>query len=234
MKSKRRSSIKLLLFGLFGSLLPNPKKSLENPTNTSIQPPKNLRIAYVLFDGITLLDFVGIYDPISRIKAKGFIEDLSWDLCAMTPSIKDGFGLQVSIDKIKPDLSDYDMIIIPGGFGTRSLQFDSEFVEWIQTARDTKYKVSICTGSLLLGAAGFLENKIATTNFKEYKTLEKYCRMVSKDRIVDDHNTITAGAVASSLDIGLYICEKLVGKENTEIIRTSMDYIPSDFQVNSK
>lgn len=234
MKNNRRSSIKLLLLGLLGGVFPTPKKRPANRMNTAIQPPKKLRIAYILFDGITLLDFVGIYDPISRIKAKGFIEDFSWDLCAMTPSIKDGFGLQVSIDKIKPDLSDYDMIIIPGGFGTRPLQFDSGFVEWIQTAKEIKYKVSICTGSLLLGAAGFLKNKVATTNFKEYKTLEKYCSSVSKDRIVDDHNTITAGAVASSLDIGLYICEKLVGKENTEIIRASMDYIPSDFQVISK
>ena len=84
------------------------------------KPIKKMKIAYILFDGITLLDFIGIYDPISRMKSKGFMEDLEWDLCATSSSIQDGFGLKVNIDKIKPDLSKYDMVIIPGGFGTRN------------------------------------------------------------------------------------------------------------------
>ncbi len=121
------------------------------------------------------------------------------------------------------------MIIIPGGYGTRPLQFDKEFTQWLKTAQDTEYKVSVCTGSLLLGSAGFLEGKIATTNYNEYETLNKYCKVVSKDRIVEDNNVITGGAVASSLDVGLYVCEKLIGKENTEVIRKSMDYYPGQF-----
>jgi cyclohexyl-isocyanide hydratase len=82
-----------------------------------------------------------------------------------------------------------------------------------------------------LGSAGFLKNKTATTNFNEYKTLENYCDDVVKYRIVDDGNVITAGAVASSLDLGLYLCEKLVGSEKTKEIRKSMDYIPSQFEI---
>ncbi|MBW1297195.1 DJ-1/PfpI family protein [Aquimarina litoralis] len=190
-----------------------------------------MKIAYILFNEITLLDFIGIYDPIKNIKTKKYLIDLDWDLCATQKSIKDSFGLELVVDKVKPDLSSYDMIIVPGGYGTRALQYDQEFISWLQTAKNVEYIVSICTGSLLLGAAGFLKGKLATTNFNEYDSLDKYCREVVKDRIVEDHKTITAGAVASSLDLGLYICEKLIGKEKTEDIRKGMDYHPKEFHI---
>lgn len=220
-QTTRREALKYMSLSILTTQLP-----FELPSST-----KPFKVAYVLFDGITLLDFVGIYDPLSRIKSKKFIEDFSWDLCGVSDSIQDGFGLKVAMDKVKPDLSAYDMVIIPGGFGTRKLQFDDEFIDWIKTAKNVTYKVSVCTGSLLLGSAGFLKNKTATTNFNEYKTLENYCDDVVKYRIVDDENVITAGAVASSLDLGLYLSEKLVGSEKTEEIRKSMDYFPSTFEV---
>ncbi|WP_298320889.1 DJ-1/PfpI family protein [uncultured Aquimarina sp.] len=190
-----------------------------------------MRIAYILFDEITLLDFIGIYDPIKNIKTKKYIEHLDWDLCGTNTTIKDSFGLEMVVDKMKPNLSDYDMVIVSGGFGTRALQYDKEFIDWLQTANGVKYLVSICTGSLLLGAAGFLKGKMATTNFNEYQSLEKYCDTVLDSRIVDDNNVITAGAVASSLDLGLYICKKLIGDEKAEDIRKVMDYHPKEFKI---
>ena len=192
-----------------------------------------MKIAYILFDGITLLDFIGIYDPISRLKSQGFIQDLEWDLCGMTNSIRDSFGLKIEMDKVKPNLSDYQMVIIPGGDGIRKVVFDKDFIEWIKSAKDTTYKISICTGSFVLGAAEFLREKTATTNFKAYKLLEKYCKRVSTKRIVDDKNWLTAGAVSASIDLGLYICEKLVGKSKTEEIRKNMDYYPSQFEIEN-
>ncbi|MCK0192506.1 DJ-1/PfpI family protein [Arenibacter sp. F20364] len=190
-----------------------------------------MKIAYILFDEITLLDFIGFYDPLKNMKTKGFIENLTWDLCATKKTIKDSFGLEIIIDKIKPDLSNYDMIVVPGGYGTRKLQYDTNFIDWLKTGEKVNYIVSICTGSLLIGAAGFLKNKTATTNFNEYGSLEKYCKKIARTRIVDDHNTITAGAVASSIDLGLYICEKLIGKEKKEEIRIGMDYHPKEFEI---
>ena len=190
-----------------------------------------MKICYILFNGITLLDFVGIYDPISRMKSQKHLENLEWDLASNQAAIKDSFGLEIKMDKVLPDLSAYDMIIVPGGFGTRPLQKDPSFINWLKTAKEIPYKASICTGSLLLGAAGFLKEVKATTHFNEYENLKNYCDQVIAKRIVDDQDVITAGAVASSLDLGLYICEKLVGPEKTEIIRKSMDYYPSGFEV---
>ena len=190
-----------------------------------------MRIAYILFDGITLLDFIGFYDPIKNIKSLDYIEDLEWDLCAMQTSIQDSFGLEITIDKVMPDLSAYDMIVVPGGYGTRPLKFDEVFPKWLRTAQNVKYKVSICTGSLLLGAAGFLRDRKATTNFNEYETLKNHCNDMVHYRIVDDRNVITAGAVATSLDAGLYVCQKLIGPEKTEKIRMYMDYYPSQLEI---
>jgi len=183
-----------------------------------------MKIAFIVFEGITWLDFIGVYDPISRLKSLKFIEDLHWDICSNKETVKDSFGLELKVTQINNNLETYDAIIIPGGFGTRSLQFDQAFIDWIKTSKNVKYKISICTGSLILGAAGFLKDKSATTNFQEYKTLEPYCKTVSHERIVEDGDTITAGAVSSSLDLGLYLCKKWAGVEAAEEIRKRMDY----------
>ena len=185
-----------------------------------------MKIAYIIFDGITWLDFIGIYDPIARLQSQKHLEDISWDVCALGETAIDSFSLKIMADKVEPDLSVYDMIVIPGGFGTRDLQFDPDFMDWIATAESVPYKVSICTGSLILGAAGFLKDKHATTHFDEYGNLKEYAKVVHKNRIVKDGKTITAGAVASSLDLGLFICELLAGKEAREKIQATMDYHP--------
>ncbi len=182
------------------------------------------RIAYIIFDGITWLDFFGIYDPLSRLKSMNFLPDLSWDICAYTDTATDNFDLQVKPHKVQNSLADYDVIIVPGGFGTRALRYDQDFLNWIKTSDKVPLKASICTGSLLLGAAGFLKGKTATTNFNEYKTLKPYCQRVAMNRIVEDNGIITAGAVSASIDLGLYLCEKWAGKEAVTEIRTRMNY----------
>jgi len=178
-----------------------------------------MKIAYIIFNGITWLDFIGVYDPVSRLRSLNYIPDLSWDICSYTANAKDNFGLEVIPHKIRQPLVDYDAIIVPGGFGTRQLVFDAGFIEWIKTAKDAAYKISICTGSLILGAAGFLAGKKATTNYNEYETLKPYCKEVLQDSIVEDGNVITAGAVSTSINLGLYLCNKWSGQNAREEIR---------------
>ncbi|HUR10868.1 MAG TPA: DJ-1/PfpI family protein [Flavitalea sp.] len=182
-----------------------------------------LKIAFILFDGITWLDLIGIYDPISRLRHMGYLPDLQWDFCARTERVGDHFGATFCSTKNPDKLSGYDVLIIPGGYGTRSLQTNPSFIDWLKTGADARYKISICTGSLLLGAAGFLKGKTATTHFSEYTGLGNYCT-VSTERIVEDGDVITAGAVSSSLDLGIYLCEKWVSREAADSIRGRMDY----------
>ena len=185
-----------------------------------------MKIAYIIFDGVTWLDFIGVYDAVSRLKSMGFMKDLSWDICSWTGTASDNFGLRIIPDLIKQPLDTYDAIIVPGGHGTRHLINDTDFLNWIGTAKDVEYKMSVCTGSLILGAAGFLKSKRATTNFLEYETLKPYCAEVLTDRLVVDGNVITAGAVSSSLDLGLYLCEKWSGPVARAEIQKRMDYHP--------
>ncbi|WKN33938.1 DJ-1/PfpI family protein [Porifericola rhodea] len=183
-----------------------------------------MRVAYILFDGITWLDFFGVYDPVSRLKSLKYISNLQWDLCAFTDSVADNFGLQIVPTKIRQSLAGYDALIVPGGFGTRKLRYNKAFLDWVRTAEPVKQKISVCTGSLILGAAGFLINKKATTNEQEYDTLKPYCKQVVEGRIVEDQGVVTAGGVASSLDVGLYLCEKWAGTNAAAQIRKRMSY----------
>ena len=185
-----------------------------------------MKIAYIIFDGVTWLDFIGVYDAVSRLKSMGFMKDLSWDVCSWSETASDNFGLKIIPDLIKQPLDTYDAIIIPGGHGTRHLVKDTDFLNWIGTAKDVEYKMSVCTGSLILGAAGFLKSKRATTNFLEYETLRPFCAEVLTERLVVDGNVITAGAVSSSLDLGLYLCEIWGGPVARAEIQKRMDYHP--------
>ncbi len=98
-----------------------------------------MKITYIFFDKITLLDFIGIYDPISRVKSMNYLPDLTWDICSFTNKVSDNFGLEIKPDKIQNSFSDYGAIIIPGGLGTRQLQVDNKFLNWIKTSKATKY-----------------------------------------------------------------------------------------------
>ncbi|WP_420458953.1 DJ-1/PfpI family protein [Neolewinella sp.] len=183
-----------------------------------------MRIAYILYDDHTLLDFVGFYDPVSRLHSQGFLPDLAWHLCGTKATIHDNFRLHIAIDRVTPNLAAYDLVYVPGGFGSRVLQQDEEFLTWLRTAGGVRHLVSVCTGSLLLGAAGLLTGKRATTHFNAYDTLAPYVAEVVHERIVTDGNCITGGAVATSLDLGLHVCELLVGKDAAAAVRHSMNY----------
>jgi cyclohexyl-isocyanide hydratase len=183
-----------------------------------------MKLAFIIYDDITWLDLAGVYDPITRLKLYNYRPDLSWDFCSTAPTARDKFGMEIKATKVNQSLAGYDAIIVPGGHGTRRWMTDSAYLDWIRTASEAKYKISICTGSLILGAAGLLKGKMATTHFNEYDALQPFCRLVSKDRIVEDDNTITAGAVASSLDLGLYLCRKWAGKDCEQEISHKMSY----------
>ncbi len=183
-----------------------------------------MKIGFIIYDGMTALDFIGAYDPLTRLKTKGFMPDLQWEICAFTSEVRDYSGLKFVPGKVKMSLNEYDMIIVPGGFGTRRLSEDTDFIGWLKGAKPCPLKVSVCTGALLLGAADFLKGKKATTHPSELDHLRRYCSSVVRERIVEDGDVITAGGVTSSIDMGLYLCEKLAGSDVKEQIRLQMDY----------
>ncbi|ULL18572.1 DJ-1/PfpI family protein [Paenibacillus sp. H1-7] len=183
-----------------------------------------MKMAYILFDKMTALDLVGFYEAVTWLGILKAQENVSWHFCSNKEQITDDRGLTIQIKHVCPDLSAYDLIFIPGGMSTRQLRFDTEFISWIQTARDAEYKVSVCTGALILGAAGFLTGKRATTNPSAYDLLEPYCSEVVQERFVRDGNVFTGGGVSASIDLGLYFVESLTNENVVRQVQEAMHY----------
>ena len=180
-----------------------------------------MRIAFIVYDNMTMLDFIGAFDPITRLKELSYLPDLSWQIVAETDIIKDANGLSIKADLISPDLSNFDMIYVPGA---KEICRDESFIKWIKTSAKCPLKVSVCTGSLILGLAGFLKGKKATTHPNAYDELATYAEVVKNKRIVDEDDVITARGVSASLDLGLYLCKKLAGHDAALYIAGIMDY----------
>lgn len=183
-----------------------------------------MKAAFAVFDRMTSLDFIGFYDPVTRLKSMKIMDDFEWRICATTQSVVDDRGLRIEADTVAQPLDSFDMLFVPGGFGTRTLQNDHAFVEWLKTAKSARLKASVCTGALLLGAAGFLRGRRATTHPSAYTELQAYCGSVVRDRVVDEGDIVTAAGVSSAIDAGLHVVQKLVGAEARSRIAAQMDY----------
>jgi len=183
-----------------------------------------LRAAFVLFDRLTALDLIGLYDPITRLRSMGFRPDFRWEFCALEGSVTDDRGFVIQATHVGKKLDEFDLLIVPGGFGTRELVRDSVFLEWFATAARVPLKASVCTGSLLLGAAGWLRGLPATTHPTAYADLAGYCEEVRHDRVVDAGDVITGRGVSAALDVGLTVVERVAGADAREIIARQMDY----------
>lgn len=183
-----------------------------------------MKAAFVIFDQMTALDFIGFYDPLTRLKSMDFLPDFEWRICSFCDDVFDPQGLRFLPDYLKRPLNDFDLVVVPGGYGSRSLQHNEEFIAWLKTAESVPLKASVCSGSLLLGAAGFLHGKKATTHPKAYTELTRYCAEVVDQRIVDQGNVITARGVSASIDLGLYLIERLAGGDVRSAIAQQMDY----------
>jgi cyclohexyl-isocyanide hydratase len=183
-----------------------------------------MKIAFILFNGFTLLDFAGIFDPITRLKTMGFLTDLEYSVCSQENIVHSFEGTEITVDCTGCDLSSFDWVIIPGGNGIQEIIRDPGFIAWLITVSDSAGIAAVCGGALLAGAAGFLKGKTATTHPDLIPVLKMFSQGTSMDRIVEDGRIITAGGVTSSIDLGLYLCEKIAGKDVREKIQKQMDY----------
>ena len=183
-----------------------------------------MRAAFVIFDRMTALDFVGAYDPLTRLKSMQLVSSFEWDLCALAETVADDKGMTFTPGVVAKPLGTYDMVFVPGGFGTRALQHDRSFIDWLATAAPVPLKTSVCTGALLLGAAGFLKGRRATTHPRAFDELKPYCARVVDDRVVDEGDVVTARGVSSAIDLGLHLVERLAGADARARVAKQMDY----------
>ncbi len=184
-------------------------------------------IAFVAFQGMTLLDLVGALDPLSRLRSMGFEPDAWCEVVSAdvpTPWSREGAAL--SCERVRPDLGAYDLLVLPGGLGARALAEDPAVIAWLQTYPANRLAASVCTGALLLGAMGRLGSRRATTHATAMDQLPRWGATPIDARVVVDGNVVTAGGVTSALDLGLLLVRALTDDATAERITAQMAWTP--------
>lgn len=188
-------------------------------------PSEVERIAFFAFPGLTLLDLVGAYDALRRLAPMGIAPRVRHRIIGTAAEIADESGLVVRPDAVYEDLGAFDLLYVPGGLGTRVLLNDERCIAYLRTWGDERPVASVCTGSLLLGKAGYLAGLRATTHHGALDLLRPFCReVVTDERIVDEGRVVTAGGVSASLDLGLHLVAKYWGPEARARIARQMEY----------
>ncbi len=183
------------------------------------------RIAFFVFPRMTFLDLIGGYDALRRVATMSIDPGVTHRIIGTEALVEDDSGLVVKPDGVYEDLGSFDLLYVPGGFGTRRLVDDQRCIAYLKTWGAERPLASVCTGSLLLGKAGYLSGCRATTHHNAFDLLRPLCREVVTDqRIVDESQVVTAGGVASSLDLGLYLVQKFWGPAARERIAAQMEY----------
>src|SRR5262245_19698966 len=182
-------------------------------------------IAIPLFPQFTALDGIGPYEVLQRIP--GF--DVTFIGRERGVVRSDNGFLGIEIDATYDDVPHPDVIVFPGGIGTRALLDDEQVLAWVRRGHETSaFTTSVCTGSLLLAAAGLLEGLTATTHWAARDILTRYGAVVSEARVVEhlDRRIITAAGVSSGIDMALRLVELLVDRTAAEAMQLMIEYDP--------
>ena len=185
-----------------------------------------MRIAIPLFDKVTALDGIGPYEVLQRLPdaTVTFVGERA----GTTVRTDNGF-LGLVVDAAYDDLPDPDVIVVPGGMGTRALLADHPILPWLRTAHaTTRFTTSVCTGSLVLAAAGLLDGLTATTHWGAYEILRKLGAEPTGTRVVEhlDRRVITAAGVSSGIDMALRLSELLVDDVAAKAMQLMIEYDP--------
>ena len=182
-----------------------------------------MRIAIPLFDRITALDAVGPYEVLSRLPGA----QVHFLAAEPGPKRTENGMLALTADRALDQLTDPDVVVVPGGLGTRALIEDPGMLNWLRTAHaGTQWTTSVCTGSLLLAAAGILDGLEATTHWLELGTLASLGATAVARRVVVQGKVITAAGVSAGIDMALTLAAKIAGEEIAQAIQLGIEYDP--------
>lgn len=183
-----------------------------------------MRIAIGLYPGFTSLDAIGPYQVLSHVPGAEVV------LCAeRVGRLSDDNGLlHLEIESTFDDNDRPDVLLVPGGFVTRVLAREGEpIVEWIRAAHpNTRFTTSVCTGALLLGAAGLLDGVDATTHWVAYEELASFGARPTEQRVVRRDRIITGAGVSAGIDLALVVAAELAGDDVARAIQLGIEYDP--------
>jgi putative intracellular protease/amidase len=182
-----------------------------------------MEVAIPIFDGLTALDAIGPYEVLSRLP------DARVRFLAAEPGPKrtENKMLALTADDALDDVKTPDVIVMPGGYGTRALMHDEHTLDWVRAAHETsKWTTSVCTGSLVLGAAGILDGLEATTHWALMNTLGRLGAVPVSRRVVEQGKVITAAGVSSGIDMALTLAARIAGEDMARAIQLAIEYDP--------
>ena len=180
----------------------------------------SIKIGMILFPNMTQLDFTGPYEVFSRLpNAKVYL------LASTLAAIYSESGLTLFANTSFQRSPTLDVLFVPGGLGVNALLKDIEFLQFLKTQGDrARYVTSVCTGSLLLAAAGLLQGYRATTHWLSMELLATFGVETVPERVVIDRNRITGGGITAGIDLGLVLAAELFGDTVAQEIQLWMEY----------
>jgi transcriptional regulator GlxA family with amidase domain len=183
-----------------------------------------MKTAILIFDRLTALDAVGPYEVLRSVPG--------WEVCFVAAEKgekrTDVGSLGLSADYSLDEVTDPDVVLVPGGAGNRPLLEDEQVLSWLrQVDAQTKWTTSVCTGSLVLGAAGLLQGKRATGHWLYLEPLRAYGADPVGGRYVEDGKTITAAGVSAGIDMALHLVGREAGPEVAQAVQLGIEYDPS-------
>ncbi|MBU1378638.1 MAG: DJ-1/PfpI family protein [Alphaproteobacteria bacterium] len=181
-----------------------------------------LQIVFVLYPGVTHLDFTGPHQVLVRTPNAEVV------VASMGGQDIEAEGLVFTKLADLAKIARCDVLCVPGGFGTTDAMLDDAFMAEVRRlGADATYVTSVCTGSLILGAAGFLQGREAATHWAWRELLPSFGATVSEARVARDGRVITGGGVTAGIDFALVLLEELAGRDYAEAVQLGLEYAPA-------
>lgn len=184
---------------------------------------EGMKTSILIFDGLTALDAIGPYEVLRSVpgwevefvaKARGEVRT-------------DSGSLGLSADRAIAEVTAPDIVLVPGGEGNRPLLEDEQMLDWLRAVdRRTTWTTSVCTGSLLLGAAGLLEGRRATGHWLYLEPLREYGADPVGGRFVEDGKVVTAAGVSAGIDMALHLVGREAGPQVAQAVQLGIEYDP--------
>lgn len=184
-------------------------------------------VGIVLFPVFEELDAIGPFEVFGALSEL----DAEWRVVTVAESgsvVTGAHGLKVSADHSFEECPPLDVVLVPGGFGSRQEMNNQRMLEFLRrTARTASYVTSVCTGALVLHKAGFLHGKKATTHWGAIELLRGMGDVeIVKERYVQDGNVVTAAGVSAGIDMALYLVSLLKDRQAARNVQKMMEYYP--------
>jgi len=182
-----------------------------------------VKIVFFLFDGLTALDAVGPYEVLARLPGA----EVVFAAPARGPVTTDDGRLALVAGASIDEVAAADVLVVPGGFGTRALEDDARVLAWLRAIdATTRVTASVCTGALLLAAAGLLRGRHANTHWAVRDRLAEHGAVPVAERVVRDGKYATAAGVSAGIDLALALAVELAGRPVAEAIQLGIEYAP--------